>query len=161
VLGVGSDLRGDDAAGMLIALRLQEFFKDRLSPSVFRVFAGETAPENFTGELKKFRPSHLLITDCADFGKAPGEAVLATPEEITGISFSTHRLPLFVLTDYILQAFPCAIQILGIQPATLELLHEVTEPVQKTVECLTGMLIEAIQRPLSARLPSARGNSSS
>jgi Ni,Fe-hydrogenase maturation factor len=39
---VGSDLRGDDAAGMLISNRLQEHFQGRLDPSVFRVYAGET-----------------------------------------------------------------------------------------------------------------------
>lgn len=151
VLGVGSDLRGDDAAGMLISNRLQEHFQGRFDPSAFRVFAGETAPENFTGELKKFRPSHLLIVDCADFGKAPGETVLATAEEITGISFSTHRLPLFVLTDYLLKMFPCDIRLLGIQPGTLEFLHPITESVQRTVDTLTATLIEAIGAALSAR----------
>jgi hydrogenase 3 maturation protease len=150
VLGVGSELRGDDAAGMLISDRLREHFRDRLGPSVFRVFPGETAPENFTGELKKFQPSHLLIVDCADFGKAPGEAVLASPDEITGISFSTHRLPLFVLTDYLSKLFPCEIRILGIQPGTLELFHPITEPVQKTVDSLTVLLIDAIGTALSA-----------
>jgi hydrogenase 3 maturation protease len=151
VLGVGSDLRGDDAAGMVISNRLQRHFQGRLDPSVFRVFAGETAPENFTGELKKFRPSHLLIVDCADFGKAPGETVLATPEEITGISFSTHRLPLFVLTDYLLKTFPCNIRILGIQPCTLEFLHPVSDPVNRTIDSLTATLIEAISAALSVR----------
>jgi hydrogenase 3 maturation protease len=151
VLGVGSELRGDDAAGMLISDGLGRHFQGRLDPSVFRVFAGETAPENFTGELKKFRPSHLLIADCADFGMTPGESVLASPEEITDIPFSTHRLPLFVLTDYLLKMFPCTIRILGIQPGTLELFHPVTEPVQKAVDGLTASLIAAIESALSAR----------
>jgi hydrogenase 3 maturation protease len=136
---------------MLISKRLREHYEDRLDPSVFGVFAGETAPENFTGELKKFQPSHLLIVDCADFGMAPGETILATAEEITCISFSTHRLPLFVLTDYLLKTFPCDIRILGIQPGTLELFHPVTEPVMQAVDHLTAALIEAIDGALIVR----------
>jgi hydrogenase 3 maturation protease len=153
VLGVGSDLRGDDAAGMLIADRLEAHFSGRpgapASAPAFRVFRGETAPENCSGELKRFKPSHILIVDSADFGKLPGETVLASPEEITGISFTTHRLPLFVFTDYLMAEFPCSIRILGIQPGTLELFHPVTEPVQRTVESLTSLLIETIASSLS------------
>ena len=153
MLGVGSELRGDDAAGMLISGRLREHFRERLNPSVFRVFAGETAPENFTGELKKFRPSHLLICDCADFGRAPGETVLASPDEISGISFSTHRLPLFVFLDYLAQEFPCNVRILGIQPGSLKLFQPVTKPVQEAVESATGLLSDAISRALFRSAP--------
>jgi hydrogenase 3 maturation protease len=149
VLGVGSDLRGDDAAGMLIADRLQAHFSGRPGASAFRVFRGETAPENCSGELKRFKPSHILIVDSADFGKEPGETVLASPEEITGISFTTHRLPLFVFTDYLTAEFPCSIIILGIQPGTLELFHAVTGPVQRAVDSLTSMLIESITGRIS------------
>ena len=149
VLGVGSELRGDDAAGMLVSGRLEAHFQGRLNPSEFRVFAGETAPENCSGELKKFRPSHLVIVDSADFGKDPGETVLASPEEITEISFTTHRLPLFVFTDYLTAEFPCSIRILGIQPGTLELFHPVTARVQEAVESVTAVLIDAIGGALS------------
>jgi len=144
VLGVGSDLRGDDAAGMLVSAGLEAHFQGRLDPSAFRVFAGETAPENSSGELKRYMPSHILIVDCADFGKDPGETVLASPAEITGIPFTTHRLPLFVLTDYLSAEIPCSIRILGIQPGTMELLHPVTPPVQEAVETVTALLIQAI-----------------
>jgi hydrogenase 3 maturation protease len=138
---------------MLIAGRLEEHFNGRpgapVSTPAFRVFRGETAPENCSGEIKRFKPSRILIVDSADFGKAPGEIVLASPEEITGISFTTHRLPLFVFTDYLMAEFPCAIRILGIQPGTLELFHPVTGPVQRAVDILTDILVEAIARGLS------------
>jgi hydrogenase 3 maturation protease len=151
VVGVGSDLRGDDAAGILISRRLAGHFRDRLDSSVFRVIEGETAPENFTGVLKAFRPSHMIIADCADFGRKPGETVWATTREIEGISFSTHRLPLFVFTDYLLKTFPCDIRILGIQPGTLELFHPVTEPVLRTIDSLSSTLISVIDAALSRR----------
>ena len=56
-----------------------------------------------------------------------------------------------MLTDYLLQTFPSDILILGIQPATLELLHPGTEPVQRTIDSLTETLIKAIGGALSIR----------
>lgn len=145
MLGVGSDLRGDDAAGMILCRRLDARFASIPDPSRFRAFMGETAPENWTGEIRRFGPSHLLIIDSADFGRDPGTVVVADPVEITGISFSTHRLPLFILTDYIEREMPCRILIIGIQPLTLGLLHEVSQPVADALDTLSETLIKAIE----------------
>jgi hydrogenase 3 maturation protease len=148
VLGVGSDLRGDDAAGLILCRRLESRFarEDGLpDPARFRAFIGETAPENLTGEIRKFGPSHLLIADSADFGREPGAVIVADPEEITGISFSTHRLPLFVLTDYLEKEMGCRILILGLQPRTLELFHGLSEPVAHSLDALTATLISAFE----------------
>jgi hypothetical protein len=87
LLGVGSDLRGDDAAGMMAAERLSHTPK-------LNVLLGGTAPENLTGEIKKLKPSHLLIVDAAEMKAEAGTIRLLTPEEIGGFSFSTHALPL-------------------------------------------------------------------
>jgi hydrogenase 3 maturation protease len=145
VLGVGSDLRGDDAAGLILCRRLEARFSSLPDPLRFRVFMGETAPENLTGEIRKFGPSHLIIADSADFGRDPGTVVVADPVEITGISFSTHRLPLFVLTDYIEREMPCRMLIIGIQPSTLGLFHAVSEPVARSLDTLSESLISAIE----------------
>jgi hydrogenase 3 maturation protease len=112
VLGVGSELRGDDAAGLLVA--------DRLKGSKLNVISGGTAPENFTGEIKKLKPSHLIIVDAAQIKSPPGTIKLINLEEIGGYSFSTHALPLKVLAEFILNAITCDIIIIAIQPRTLE-----------------------------------------
>ncbi|MDM7926343.1 MAG: hydrogenase 3 maturation endopeptidase HyCI [bacterium] len=142
---MGSDLRGDDAAGMILCRRLEARFASLQDPSLFRVFMGETAPENLTGEIRRFAPSHLIIVDSADFGREPGSVVAADPVEITGISFSTHRLPLFVLTDYIEREMPCRILIIGIQPGTLGLFREVSGPVADSLDTLSETLIKSIE----------------
>ena len=51
VLGVGSELRGDDIAGILAAENLKGKTSDKL-----QVLIGGTAPENLTGEIKKLKP---------------------------------------------------------------------------------------------------------
>ena len=55
VLGVGSALRGDDAAGILLVRRLRTFCL-RTGATRLAAFAGHSAPENLTGEICRFRP---------------------------------------------------------------------------------------------------------
>jgi hydrogenase 3 maturation protease len=111
LLGVGSELRGDDAAGLLVAEKVKS------QRSKVKVLLGGTAPENLTGEIKRLKPSHLLIVDAADFKAEPGAIKLLDPREIGGFSFSTHSLPLKVMIDFILADHQCEVVIVAIQPA--------------------------------------------
>ena len=119
VLGVGSELRGDDVAGILAAQQIEKIItKQTTSPEV-RVFIGETAPENLTGEIKRFQPTHLIIIDAAELNKKPGHIEIMEPETIGGTSFCTHSLPLKVIIAYLLESFKFQAIIIGIQPKTL------------------------------------------
>ena len=70
ILGAGSVLKGDDAAGMLVIEKLEHSL-DNL-PQVLLV-AGSTAPENFTGVIKGFQPGHIFIVDAAHLEEEPGK----------------------------------------------------------------------------------------
>lgn len=111
LLAVGSDLRGDDAAGLLVAAKLKAQASDK-----FHILIGGTAPENLTGEIKRLKPSHLIIVDAADMKAAPGTVQVISHEEIGGYSFSTHALPLKVMIDFILADHQCEVLIITIQP---------------------------------------------
>ena len=102
VLGVGSPLRSDDAVGLHVAATLVR----QPLPYVSVIEAGP-APENFTSEIRSRRPAVLLIVDCAKMGEAPGSMKLAAPEEVAGVSFGTHGLPLSVLADYVRREVGC------------------------------------------------------
>ncbi|MFZ0033893.1 MAG: hydrogenase 3 maturation endopeptidase HyCI [Sedimentisphaerales bacterium] len=119
VLGIGSELRGDDVAGILSAQHIEKITRRKNAPPEVLVFIGGTAPENLTGEIKKFQPTHLIIIDSADLDAEPGYVRVLNPDEIGGISFCTHSLPIKVMTDYLLQSFDCQIMTIGIQPKTL------------------------------------------
>jgi len=119
VLGVGSDLRGDDVAGILTARHIEKITKQKTSSPDVQVFIGDTAPENLTGEIKKYQPTHLIIIDSAEFDAKPGTIKLLNPDEIGGTSFCTHSLPIKVMTDYLLQSFKFEVITIGIQPGTL------------------------------------------
>jgi len=145
ILGVGSDLRGDDAAGLLVSSLLAKSLK---SPKV-KVFLGDTAPENLTGEVRKFKPTHLIIIDCADFELKAGAVMIFKPGDIAGITFSTHRLPLKLIADYMESAIKCKTVIIGIQPKGMKFDSQVSVAIKNSVKVLAAELKEAICRVLS------------
>lgn len=132
-LGVGSPLRADDAVGLYVVSELMT----RLTPGPeqeFRFYLGEAAPENFSGEIRTFGTTHLVIIDAAELGAAPGTMRIIEPDRIGGTGFSTHMLPLKMLTDYLVMTTGCKILILGIQPRNLEFGQVLSEVVRQAAE---------------------------
>jgi len=143
VLGVGSELRGDDIAGMIVAREILNLAKESDS---LKVFLGETAPENLTGEIKKYKPTHLLIIDAGDMGKEPGSVALITPEEeIFGATFSTHKLPIKVLVKYLNESFPCKTFVLIIQPKDIGFGKDPSSEVKASSLSLARSILEAVK----------------
>jgi hydrogenase 3 maturation protease len=144
LVGIGSELRGDDACGVLIAGELARYAR-KARPRGFRVFIGETAPENITGEIKKFGPQQILLVDAAEFGEKAGTIKLFSPEEAGGASFCTHQLPLKILADYLTQSLGCIITIIGIQPKKIDFGAPVSDAMRTAVKVVTGAIKEIIE----------------
>lgn len=140
VVGVGSEMRGDDAAGMKVVRRLWGTLK---SSNVFLIEGG-VAPENFTSQIRRFEPSHVIFIDATDFGAEPGEVVLAEPEAITGQSVSTHTMPLSILAKYIQEQTGAKIALLGIQPARAQMGAEMSEVVKDSIKRVEEILLEKL-----------------
>lgn len=140
VLGIGSDLRGDDTAGILTA---EQINKSKLSPKI-KVLIGATAPENLTSEIKQFNPSHLIIIDAADTNAPPGQITIIDPDKIGGTSFCTHSLPIKVMIDYLLQSLnELRVIAIGIQPKSIiagtEVSKEVKQAAKKLAEIIASL----------------------
>ena len=134
VMGVGSELKNDDAAGM----RLIEKLRKSINRENVIFIVGGTAPENFTGVIKDFKPDELIIVDAAHMGASPGEIRLLESDEIGGLSFSTHMLPLPIMLKYLELELNCRVMCIGIQPENTEqgfsMCQEVTEAVDKLAD---------------------------
>jgi len=129
VVGIGSELRADDAAGIEVVRRLQ---KRLASPKVMLIDAG-IVPENFLGSIKRFKPSHILLIDATDFGDELGSVMLAEPDAIVGKPLSTHRLPLSILASYLRNQTRARIALLGIQPKDANLGGQMSNRVKLAV----------------------------
>jgi hydrogenase 3 maturation protease len=107
--------------------------------------SGSTAPESTTGPIRVQKPSHLIIVDAAALGATPGEVALLEREDIDGITFCTHALPLSVVIDFIrsdhsaLDVFALAVQaehLLFGEPLSLRVEQAARAVAQLLVDCL-------------------------
>jgi hydrogenase 3 maturation protease len=148
VLGVGSVLRADDAAGMEVVRIVGE----RLAPARpdVRLFGGETAPENFSGSILRFAPTHLLIVDAADVALAPGHVTEICPGDVGGPTYCSHMLPLKIMVDYLVRETGVQVTLLGIQYHTLEFDGAMSREVTQAVDtvCDTLMCVINAREPL-------------
>ena len=141
LVGVGSELRGDDAAGILVADKVKSK-KEKVKNSKLKVLLGGTAPENLTGEIKRLKPSHLVIVDSADFKAEPGSVEVIGYDWIGGHSFSTHSAPLKMMIDYLLADISFVPIVIGIQPKSLEFGAAVSPEVLEAVDEVADALLE-------------------
>lgn len=132
-LGVGSPLRADDSIGLYIVTQLQQQLKSTAEREYF-FYLGESAPENFSGEIRNQAPSHVIVFDAAEMELKPGTFSLIEQEKIGGISFSTHMLPLKILADYLRRTTGCQVIVVGIQPKFLEFAFPMTPEVQTAAD---------------------------
>jgi hydrogenase 3 maturation protease len=160
VMGVGSELRGDDIAGLLAAEQIEKSIKGKTafphsthpdtpgfaqSKAEVRVFIGETAPENLTGEIKRYQPTHLIVIDAAELNKKPGHIEIMDLETIGGASFCTHSLPLKVIITYLLESFKFEVILIGIQPKSITFGAQPAKEVIAAVKKLAVAIIEALK----------------
>ena len=142
VLGIGSELRGDDIAGILVT---EELCKCSKSAKNLKVINGSTAPENFTGEIKNFNPTHLVVIDSASMAKSkPGTIRLIDPGEIGNFSFCTHKLPINIMTDYLIKSIGCEIIIIGIQPKTIDFGAKCSPEIKKSVKRVSSAIAKVL-----------------
>ncbi len=139
LVGVGHELRGDDAAGVILARALKPLAGDRL----LVVEAGQ-APENFTRVLRDFHPDLIVFVDAAQMNAAPGTIRWLAWQDTAGLSGSTHTLPIHVLASFLSADLTCEIGLLGIQPADNTMDAPLSLAVQRAIEELTDGLIKEI-----------------
>jgi hydrogenase 3 maturation protease len=143
VVGVGHELRGDDAAGLAVARALKAALAD--DERVLVIDAG-SAPENQTGPLRRFRPDVVLFIDAAQINKAPGVIQWLPWEETDGISASTHTLPLSVLARYLIGELGCEVALLCIQPADNTIGVALSPGVTKAVDSIVSALLRLVSQ---------------
>ena len=140
VLGAGSILCGDDAAGMLLIEELQA----RCMPENVLLLAGSTAPENFTGLIKDFSPDLLILVDAAYIGREIGDIGIIESCDIKSAGFSTHMLPLNVMLEYLETTAGIESLVLGMQPGNVDFATEPSAAMQKSIQNLANFISQLV-----------------
>lgn len=164
IIGIGADMRNDDAVGSAVATELIEKVVPSLqqrgerlienlgaeiivTPKVM-IVNGSVVPENHVLRLVEFAPDHAIIIDAAMMGAdaRPGDLAFIDPGELDSITFSTHTLPLGQFIE-ILRALGVdpGITVIGIQPASLDYGETLDPAVAVTKDKLAATLHEWLE----------------
>jgi len=142
IVGIGAEVRGDDVCGMLIAQHIEKHLSRRTSH--IKVFLGSTAPENLTGEIRKFKPTHIVMIDAAQIKGVRAQAILFTPQEMDEVSFCTHRLPLSVMAAYLQQSLSCEVMCVGVRSRSTAYNGPVSPEMKKRIKEVTAIMVDVL-----------------
>ncbi len=134
IVGVGNVLRGDDAFGPALIERL------RGTAGVVCIDAG-SAPENYTGKIKKEKPDTIIIADAVHLGLAPGDWDILGKNEIVRSGFTTHDLSPVMFIEYLEKETKADIYMLAVQPGDVSFGAQMSGSVRKTLEEITVLIM--------------------
>lgn len=140
LVGIGNRLRGDDAAGLMVISRL----KRKKVKKASLMYCG-SVPENFTGEIKRIRPTHIIFFDAVEMGQDPGTYAFINEDEMCAGTVSTHKQSLRILFRILRHGIPnVKISMIGIQPKCLDFGKRMSRPVDRGVSSLVNILLKIL-----------------
>lgn len=150
ILGIGNPDKADDGAGILTAKELRKALGGRARGRA-KVLLGYEAPENLTGEIRRFAPALVLMVD-AVIGPGPvGSVIPVTAGDIPDDGVSTHKISLRILVTYLETTVGCRVRFLGIQAGNIEWGPAMTPSVEKAARALARWLGDALNKKTRAK----------
>jgi len=146
VLGIGNLVMSDDGVGVQVLQRMQ---RECRFPAGVELLDGGTLGLDLLPRLEGV--DHLLVVDAVETGKAPGTLVRLVDEEIPqalATKVSPHQMGLQdLLVVARLQGFaPQEMVLWGVQPESIEMGMELSDPVNSQVELLIEKTLEELKR---------------
>jgi hydrogenase 3 maturation protease len=135
IIGMGNELRGDDAAGIILADHLVEGGY----PAVINVNGN---PENYLKKISEMPGNLRLWIDIINWGGQVGEFRIIESDDIHHFAISTHNFSPVILLSYLKETRNIPDYFLGIQPYSVNLGSPVSPPVKKTVEFLSSYILK-------------------
>ena len=141
ILGIGNEIKGDDATGPNTAWKLDNLFKKN---DEVVVFDGGTVPENYTGLIRKEKPTHIILVDAVEMKNEPGYIRTVKKDEIANYNLSTHAMPVSFLIKFMEATINANIILIGIQPKKMDLGEGISKEVEKSIRIVVNTLFKLI-----------------
>jgi len=143
ILGIGSELMQDDAAGIFVTQKLIKKFGE--AGSGFKIYTGYTTPENFTKNITDFHPDHIILIDAADLKMSPGSFMNIPVQAITDFSLGTHKLSLIMMIKYLKEVINPEFTVIAVQYKSIEFNGKMTKEVKTAVTQVIDILKEVLK----------------
>ncbi|MBE0686240.1 MAG: hydrogenase 3 maturation endopeptidase HyCI [Anaerolineaceae bacterium] len=142
ILGIGNELNGDDAAGVLIV----RYLKKKLPKfDQIQLIEGSIAPENYSGVIRTFNPDWIWLIDAAVIGKNPGDVQLFDPSSIETVVANTHRMSPGLLISFLQIDTNAEVFLIGIQPEIVDPFSEPSPKVKTSIQETSKFLLRWLQ----------------
>lgn len=141
VLGVGNELKSDDGIGPFIIKKLQF---ENIENKKLILIDGKTVPENFTGKIRKEKPTHMIIIDACLMNSNPGDMQIVDRYDFASIGISTHSMSLSFFVKYLEKDTDFKITFVGIEPESMDWGEKPTLKVEKAADEFIKTLKELI-----------------
>ncbi len=105
---------------------------------------GGSVPENFTGLIKKYDPSHIILIDASLMNREAGEINIVNKDNIADISISTHSMSLSYLIRYLQLEKEYEILFIGMEPEIMDLSFELSPKIKNSSDRLIELLFDKI-----------------
>ncbi|WP_442920471.1 hydrogenase maturation peptidase HycI [Methanobrevibacter sp.] len=141
-MGVGNELKCDDGVGPYIINKLKDENIEDKKKLLF--IDAKTVPENFTGKIRKEKPTHLIIVDACLMDEEPGTMKIVNKYDFASIGISTHSMSLSFFVRYLERDTEFRIIFVGIEPESMDYADNPTAKVAKAADEFVNILKEII-----------------
>lgn len=141
VLGIGNELKCDDGVGSFIINKLKQ---EDIENKNLLFLDAKTVPENFTGKIRKEKPTHIIIVDACLMDGKPGDMKIVNKYDFANIGISTHSMSLSFFVRYLEKGNDFRIIFVGIEPESMDYDDNLTENVEKSALEFINILKEII-----------------
>ncbi len=135
LLGIGSQLRGDDAW----SFSLLEALKRGAPPDVHTLW-GATVPENLLPIITRLQPHQVIFCDAGDLGMLAGSWHICSLRDLADEEILSHRMPTKWLGGELECRCACPVALLLVQPKQLEFSLQLSPEVRNTVRRLSRLI---------------------
>ena len=129
VIGVGSNIRGDDAFG----IETVRVLRSAGGLEGVEVFEGDVAPENLAERVVRASPRTVVAVDAAEFAGEVGELRIIEPAELAWGLIGTHAPSLELLAEYLARRCGATTLLLAARPGATAMGEVVSPTMEKAV----------------------------
>ena len=140
LVGVGNELRSDDAVGLEIASSLRKMLGASPAPGV-KIHACTPMPERLLSKLASGE-GRVIVFDAVEASASPGKVVFRSMSDTKYGFFGTHNIPLQLvpgLGDHLRDFF-----LVGVQPASLEVGQSLSETVRESMDEVVAVVAAGV-----------------
>jgi len=141
LIGVGHPLRGDDYVGSFVVKKLIK----RIGPKPSNVcfFDAEDSVESIITKAIEATPKHVIFIDSCEMNAQPGEIHLISVSETDYPFFTTHGIPLKLLSERLLPQSEA--WVLAIQPQQVEFSQRMSPEISETGDLISEFILKELE----------------